>query len=302
MEQEPPASRFARKDQVYASYHDYVCYLALDRTTGVQVFWYEFINTALAPEQQEVAYRRLVDAKRINSKYLLQILEVRRETNKFIVVTEATQSPSVYDYLRTLDSPPLLKTLLKWFKLACLAVQALHKADVVHGSLSLHSCYLKPSTGGFKMRLPLTSLSLRCIPPCALNVDEYKAPEQLSGVKAKSNDIWALGIALLEMVTHQTAYSECKTPHDLISALAGYQMPEALKLVEKQEVAALIRACLAPESSRPTIDALLSHPVMTENVSQSGSDLGFPEVQPLIDFPTNLAGEREPSEDIIELK
>lgn len=294
MDTEPQASasRFTRKDQVYASYHDYVCYLALDRMNGTQVFWYEFINLSLTSEQEDLAYRRLVDARGINSKYLLQILEVRREPSKFIVVTEATQSPSVYEYLHTIDSPPLLKTLLKWFKLACLAVQALHKADVIHGSVTLHSWYLKPSTGGFKMRFPLTSLSLRSIPPCALNVDEYRAPEQLKGVAAKSNDIWALGIALLEMVTQKTAYSECKTPHDLIQALDTHQMPEALRFVENPEVAALIRACLAPAASRPSIDAIINHPVMRDNAEPTLIDL-IGEQAPL---------QQEPSNDIIELK
>ena len=69
-------------------------------------------------------------------------------------------------------------------------------------------------------------------------------------------------------------------------------MPEALRFVENLEVAALIRACLAPAASRPSIDAIINHPVMRDNAEPTLIDL-IGEQAPL---------QQEPSNDIIELK
>lgn len=286
---QPP--RFTRINTVVASYRDHVCYLGLDSKTGVQVFWYEFINNSLSDEQRTQGLQQLQAAKRIQSKYLLQILDVHVEgANNFVVITEGTQAPSVYDYVRSIETPPLLKTILKWFKSCCLAVQALHKENVIHGSLSPHTCYIKRSTGAFKLALPLARLSVRAVPPCTLDIDEYVSPEKLQGGERKANDIWALGITLLELVTQKSAYSEYKSPQDLINAILHHKMPASLSLVENPHVADLIGKCLEPEITRLSIDEVLEHPVLNESTGtsppQGDKDL------------LNLLG----SETIIELK
>jgi serine/threonine protein kinase len=251
--------RFTRLKDVYASYHDYVCYLGLERDTGVQVFWYEFVNEGMSLESQQQIFRSLIEAKQITSPSILKILDVFLEEvpPRFIVITEATQAPSISDYLHTVQSPPALRALLKWFRLLCQAVQALHHANVVHGAITPYCTFLKTSAGTVKLRLPLTRLSCRLIPPSDIDLDGYKAPETLHGVITKATDIWALGVILLELVTGTQAYSELKTPFELIRALKESRQPASLATVEPPELCALIRSCLGPPDARPTVDDLL---------------------------------------------
>jgi serine/threonine protein kinase len=81
-------------------------------------------------------------------------------------------------------------------------------------------------------------------------------------VVSKEADIWALGIILLELVTGTPAFSELKTPSDLIRALTAYQLPASLAGVEPPELAELIRSCLAQPDKRPTVDDLLAYELL----------------------------------------
>jgi len=254
-------SRFTRMNEVRSSYHDYICYLAVDPATGVQAFWYEFVDSE-SVARQDLGERQLLDAKRVTSPYVLQILEVIRSPGGLIVTTEAAQSPRIYNYLLTLETLPRLKTLLKWFRLACLAVEALHREGVVHGSISLSTCHIKTATGAFKLRLPLTRLSARSIARASLNIDAYKSPERLAGVEDMAGDVWALGVALLELVTRARPFAECATPHELVQAITAHCRPAALAGVADPGVADLVARCLAPARDRPVIADVLAHPAL----------------------------------------
>jgi serine/threonine protein kinase len=261
---EDAETRFTRLKDVYASHRGYVCYLGLERDTGVQVFWYEFVNEGMSTEDQQQKFHRLVEAKQIVSPCLLKIIDVFLEEvpPRFIVITEATQSPSIADYLHTLQSPLGLRALLKWFRLLCSAVQALHQAGVVHGAITPYCTFVKPTAGTLKLRLPLARLSGRLIPSSTLDLDAYKAPETLDGTVTSASDVWSLGVILLELVTGRAAFSELKTPFELVLALRGRQLPASLATVEPPELAELIRSCLVEAERRPTVEALLKHDLL----------------------------------------
>lgn len=252
--------RFSALETVYASYHDCVCYIGLDSTNGTQIFWYDFINSGISVEQQEARYNQLLSAKSVSSKLLLQILEVRREPGHTILVTEGTSAVNLHDYLKT--SPQLQKTLMRWFRMICLAIDTLHHANITHGTLSLRMCYIHTSSGAFKLRRGFTRMHRTA--PCVYDIGPYTAPEQLADRETKASDIWALGIILLELVTRQTPYREYRTPGELITAIKTGQLPASLAEVQDMAVRDLILQCLRPTAQRPTIEAVLDHMVVKE--------------------------------------
>jgi serine/threonine protein kinase len=265
-------SRFVRLNQVQASYHDYVCYLAYEKDTGLQVFWYEFINDKLSEEEQETYFERLQQAKQISSPNVLNILDVEMQGTppRFVVVTEAAQAPSLEEYI--VSAKPSTRSVVKWFKLLASAVRAVHDShlDIAHGALTPHCVFIKPSSGSVKLRLPLTYLSGRKVPPSSLDMDCFRSPERLSGIIAKSNDIWALGMILLQLLVLEAPYSELQTPQELFTAVLRSQMPACLDRLTDGKWKDLIVKCLQPQDFRFTIHDVLNHPVLKEFNSSLG--------------------------------
>ena len=269
-----PSGKFTRMNQIHASFHDFVCYLAYEQATGIQVFWFEFLNENLTPQEIEQSFQNLNQIKSISSPYILNVLDVWKTTTppRFIVITEAIQGPFLCDYVKTLNPVPT-RSILKWFKQIALAVQALHKSQYhfAHGQLTMKNIILKTTTGSIKLRLYLTVISCRHISSSTLSVDIYKSPERLNGVISPATDIWSLGIILLELLGDGRPYDECLTPIDLVNSISQHKLPKSIESVRKKNPAAedLICKCLQPEMFRINIDQLLAHPLLQDNPSPS---------------------------------
>ena len=276
MESEKPRQRFTKLNQVRASHHDIVCNFGLDTENCVQTFWYECINDNLSEDEIRDGFATLEEAKKIKCPFLMNILDVSQTIKpaRFIVVTEATDSPSLATYIRQLVSPPPDKTIFRWFKNLATAVQALHNSPmkITHGSVSLHNVYFRTTPANLKLLLPITTLSKRSISPQSLDIDPYTAPERIKGTISQGNDIWSLGICLLELLTREPAYSEKKTPIELVDALVEYKLPESLSRVKNQAAYDLIKKCLQSELFRVNIDELLNDPIFAENPEKASAE------------------------------
>lgn len=281
-------NKFTRQNQVHASYHQYVCYLGIEKSTGNRVFWFECYNDKLSIEQQQISFKNLNEAKSIKHSNLLKILGVYMTLSppRFFIITESTHSPTLSDYLQTLGSPPSTKTILKWFKSICQVIQVIHHSPLnfVYGNFSLNMVYYRSADGSIKIRMPLTYLSNRIIPKCSLKLSPYQSPERIQGVISKANDIWSVGIALLEIATQTAPYSNLNNPFELLIALSNNQMPDQLNNVSNPEIATLIRLCLAPVKERADIDMILNHPILDDSVIgiEKSVSLMLPVLEPLI--------------------
>lgn len=263
---EEKKKKFVRMDQVFSSYHDYVCYYGFEEDSGLQVFWYEFINDNMPSAEVEKGFNQLKNATKVNSPYLLNILSVWQSSvpARFYVITETTQAPSLFDYIIQIGSSPLPRTLIKWFRLLCLAVKSLHNNNIAHGTINLRNIYIKTSTGSLKLRLPLTVLSNRAIPNSSININQYTSPERLNGIIEPCIDIWSLGICLLELLTQLPAYAECQNPQELVSTICAFKLPQSLNLVQNKIANDLIKSCLSPAKLRPNINQILESSIFSE--------------------------------------
>ena len=82
------------------------------------------------------------------------------------------------------------------------------------------------------------------------------APEYYNEVYTTTVDIWAFGMAMIEMVTKQCPYAECDNVGQIFKKVSGGVRPQQLDLILDTEVRDL---CLADEDNRPTAAQLLEH-------------------------------------------
>lgn len=85
------------------------------------------------------------------------------------------------------------------------------------------------------------------------------APEYYNEVYTTSVDIWAFGMAMIEMVTLQCPYAECDNVGQIFKKVSGGIRPMQLDLIIDPDVKAFINLCLADEQERPTAAQLLEH-------------------------------------------
>lgn len=88
---------------------------------------------------------------------------------------------------------------------------------------------------------------------------EFMAPEYYNEIYTTSVDIWAFGMAMIEMVTLKRPYSECDNIGQIFKKVSGGVRPLQLDMILDLEVKSFIKLCLADEHERPTAAQLLEH-------------------------------------------
>ena len=63
-------------------------------------------------------------------------------------------------------------------------------------------------------------------------------------------DIYAFGMCLLEMITGEYPYAECKNAAQVYKKVTNGLKPDCLSKVENKDVLVIINACICPDNER----------------------------------------------------
>ena len=93
--------------------------------------------------------------------------------------------------------------------------------------------------------------SIKVIALYFLGTPEFMAPEMYEekGYSEKV-DVYAFGMCLLEMVTGEYPYAECKNAAQIYKKVSQAIKPDCLAKVTDPEVIDLINCCICPENER----------------------------------------------------
>lgn len=81
-------------------------------------------------------------------------------------------------------------------------------------------------------------------------------------------DIWSFGMVILELVTQQAPYLECKGAFQAYQAIINGKKPLILEQIHNKYIKSFIDICLNPNPKcRPTANELLDHPFLFERVA-----------------------------------
>ena len=179
-----------------------------------------------------------------------------------------------------------LKVIKKWCRQILTALAYLHQKSppIIHRDLKCDNIFINGATS--EVRVGDFGLSATVVPKAqsVLGTPEFMAPELYEEQYSEKVDIYAFGMCVLEMITHEYPYEECSNPVQIWRSVSNGIPPRALMRIVSLEIRAFIEICLVPEQYRPSAQDLLDHPFL--NFKFTSMDERSPEILEKKDVPT----------------
>jgi WNK lysine deficient protein kinase len=336
-----PQDRFCRFNKEIGRGSFKVVYSAYDTVDGVEVAW----NVVQLNDIDKAHHPRVM-----NEVKLLKTLDhpniikctgswYNKERHEIIFITELVTAGSLKRFLTRVGSVRY-KIIRKWSMQILSALEYLHGLDnpVLHRDLKCDNIFINSNTGNIvlgdfglsrDMKKGGTSAGADKRGATMVGTPEFMAPEMFSENYDERVDIYAFGMAVLEMISGEYPYTECSTAIQIINRVSSNIYPEILKLVTNDDAKAFVKVCLRPASIdddtegggdifRPTAKKLLTHEFLlntnhdeefasvegggpdtdTKDTSQTGTKNASDKVaqgnnQPVNGEPNNRAGPRD---------
>ncbi|KAJ4838237.1 hypothetical protein Tsubulata_011304 [Turnera subulata] len=117
----------------------------------------------------------------------------------------------------------------------------------------------------------------------SIGTPEFMAPELYDEDYNELADIYSFGMCILELVTFEYPYSECRNSAQIYKKVSSGIKPASLAKVKDPAVKQFIEKCLVPASQRQSAKELMMDPFLDMNVSMTKSsiprpDLGLPKI------------------------
>ncbi|XP_050387901.1 probable serine/threonine-protein kinase WNK11 [Argentina anserina] len=287
--EQDPTGRYVRFNYIVGMGAFKTVYKAFDQLDGIEVAWSK-IKTGDEAQLQRSLYEinLLKSLKHDNIITLFGWWVVEeddkngdggtpKKTKKRTVnmITELFTSGSLRQYRKKHKSINV-RIIKNWARQILQGLSYLHCHDppIVHRDLKCDNVFINGSNGEVKigdlglalvMQQGITEFSVTGTPG-------FIAPEMYSGKYNELVDIYSFGLCLLEMVTCEYPYKECKDrAHVSWNTVSGV-MPAALNEVKDPQVKGFIEKCLVPAPRRLSAMALLNDPFLAaEGSKEPGS-------------------------------
>lgn len=282
-----PDNRYIRCNEILGRGAFKIVYKGFDEVDGLEVAWNQVsIDDALqCPEHLEKLYSEVHLLKTLDHANIIKshVSWVDQENKTINMITELFTSGSLRQYRRkhrTID----VKAIKNWARQILHGLNYLHKSNppIIHRDLKCDNIFINGNHGEVKIGdLGLATIMLQPTAQSVIGTPEFMAPELYDEEYNELVDIYSFGMCMLELVTCEYPYSECKNAAQIFKKVTSGVKPASLAKVKDPSMKEFIEKCLVPAAQRLTaaellIDAFLSSETSDEvlcNVSSHTSDV-----------------------------
>ncbi|KAJ8768344.1 hypothetical protein K2173_021497 [Erythroxylum novogranatense] len=287
-----PTGRYVRSDEMlgkgafktvqcrcFGLHSVIIRYKAFDEVDGIEVAWNQMnIEDVLqSPEQLERLYSEVHLLKSLKHENIIKFYNSWvDEKNKTInMITELFTSGSLRRYCKKHKNVDM-KAIKSWARQILQGLHYLHSHNppIIHRDLKCDNVFVNGNNGEVKIGdLGLAIVMQQPNAHSVIGTPEFMAPELYDEEYNELVDIYSFGLCILEMVTCELPYTECRNPAQIYKKVTSGIKPASLSKVNEPEVKQLIEKCLVPASMRLSAIELLKDPFLaTENPKEHVSD------------------------------
>jgi len=198
---------------------------------------------------------------------------LERTKKVIILVTEMMTSGSLKSYIRKFKvhkEEKRINVMKKWCRQILKGLAYLHSRNppVIHRDLKCDNVFISGPTGCVKIGdLGLATFKTQTFAKSMRGTMEFMAPEMFDEKYDELVDIYSFGLCMLEMITGEYPYIECKGPTAVIKRVTAGLKPECYFKVESEDVREVIDCCIrTKKEERLSVHDLLQHSFFLEDI------------------------------------
>ncbi|CAN6704603.1 unnamed protein product [Malus baccata var. baccata] len=238
-------------------------YKAFDEVDGIEVAWSRVKVDAVlrSPEDLEKLYSEVHLLKSLKHENIIKFYNswVDDQKNTINMITELFTSGSLRQYRKKHKNVDT-KAIRNWARqiLRGLAFLHSHSPPIIHRDLKCDNIFINGNHGEVKIGdLGLATVMQQPTARSVIGTPEFMAPELYEEEYNELVDIYSFGMCMLEMITFEYPYSECKSPAQIFKKVTSGIKPAALGKVNDPQIKEFVEKCLVPASERVSAKELL---------------------------------------------
>ncbi|UJR16001.1 hypothetical protein I4U23_002918 [Adineta vaga] len=255
-------------------------YRGLDTEASVAVAWCELQDFAQFDKHERARFKEEAEMlKKLQHPNIVRFYDFWEETNPrtnkkvIILVTELMTSGSLKGYIRNFKGQKeekRINVMKKWCRQILKGLAYLHSRNppVIHRDLKCDNVFISSTTGCVKIGdLGLATFKTQTFAKSMRGTMEFMAPEMFDEQYDELVDIYSFGLCMLEMITGEYPYIECKGPTAVIKRVTAGLKPDCYYKVEHEDVREVIDCCIRTnKSERLSVHELLQHSFFLDDI------------------------------------
>lgn len=258
-----PSGRYGRYEEILGEGAFKIVYRAFDEILGIEVAWNQvgIDHFRDCPANLRRLFSEVDLLKSVKHDNVIKFLHswVDEKNMNINIITELFTSGNLRRY-RMKHKRVELKAIKNWGQQILRGIEYLHSHDppIIHRDLKCDNIFVNGYDGQVKIGdLGLATVMQQHCARSVIGTPEFMAPELYDEEYNELVDIYSFGMCVLEMITCECPYSECRNAAQIFKKVTSGIKPASLGKVKDPRVKEFIEKCLVPAEIRPSASDLL---------------------------------------------